>query len=245
MIVNLIKNNINLGIQTLIMAYNKIDDNPDFKKLYKEVVSLYKKTNLFSHGPFDETYYTLRVYETSKIILKKLNDKNIRRNLVLVSAILHDIGKIKLRSTKLFSKDGFTKSAKYEWYKHSLYSVDIAEKILKKQGYSAEFIDDVLHLVRNHDRRKHKVKNRNIELMVLQDADLISDCGISGFIRPFLFSGMFKQSIIQSAKFIMKEDRISDKINLDVSKKIANKEMKVQRKLAKNILSAVESDLIN
>ena len=226
------------------MGYNKIDESPNYKKLYKEVCSLYKKTNLFSHGPFDETYYTLRVYETSKLIIKKLKNKTVKANVVLVSAILHDIGKINLKIKKMFDKDGFTMSAKYEWYKHSLYSVDIAKNILKKYKHSDEFIEEVLHLIRNHDRRKHKVKNKNIELMILQDADLISDCGISGFIRPFLFSGMFKQSIIESAKFILKEDRISDKLNLDVSKGIAKKEMIIQRKLARDILYKVESDLL-
>lgn len=220
------------------------DNNPNYKELYEEVVSLLRKKSVFAHGPFDETYFTLRVYETSKKIIRKLRDKKINKNLVLVSAILHDVGKIKLKQSKIFTKDGFTRDAKYEWYKHSKYSVEIAEKILKKHNYSPEFITDALHLIRNHDRRRHKIKNRTLELMILQDADLISDCGISGFIRPFLFSGMFKQSVIESIKFLLEEDRVSNSLNLDISREFAKREMDFQRKLGKIMMKHLESDLL-
>ncbi len=226
-------------------CFNSVDKNPNYKQLYKKVASLFAKTNAFSHGPFDESYYTLRVYETSRKIIKKLKSADVRENVILTAAILHDVGKVKLRVSKLFDKNGFKHGAHYEWYKHANYSVEIATEILKKQGHSDYFIKEVSFLIKNHDRRKHKIKNKTLELEVLQDADLVSDCGFSGFIRPFLFSGMFNQSIINSIKYVGGEDRIGDNLNLDVSKEISKKEMKLQRDLSKKILYGLRSELLD
>ena len=225
-------------------SFNPKDEKPDYKTIYGEVVKLFKKTTYFHHGPFDETYYTLRVYETCKKIIKELQKKEIRKNIVFTAAILHDVGKIKLKTSKMFGKEGFKQGAHYEWYKHANYSVEIAERILEKHGHSKHFISEVSFLIQNHDRRKHKIKNKTLELQVLQDADLISDCGFSGFIRPFLFSGMFNQSIINSIKYVGGEDRIGDNLNLVVSKQIAKKEMKLQRDLAKKMLKHIKSDIL-
>jgi len=47
---------------------NSIDKNPNYKQIYKFVKDKFNKTTYFKNGPFDETYYTLRVYESAKEI---------------------------------------------------------------------------------------------------------------------------------------------------------------------------------
>ena len=167
---------------------NSIDKNPDYKKIYKFVKDKFDRTTHFKHGPFDETYFTLRVYESAKEIISKLN-KDINKEQVLVACILHDIGKIKLKASKMVSSHSPLKTFSEEWHKHPKLSVPIAKKFLKQIRHSDEFIEKVCYLIENHDLRGDKLQKKSLELKIIQDADLIADIGFAGFIRPFLYCG--------------------------------------------------------
>jgi putative nucleotidyltransferase with HDIG domain len=225
---------------------NSIDKKPDYRRIYKFITDKFNKTTHFKHGPFDETYYTLRVYETAKEIIEKLN-KSVKKEQVLVACILHDIGKTKLKSSKLFSKGDVLEDASKEWKKHAKLGIPIAKKFLKQIGHSNEFIKEICYLIENHNLRGDELQEKSLELKILQDADLIADIGFAGFIRPFLYCGKFsKQSVIGSIKFIKKEDRTSNggELNLPISKLIAKREMKIQTDLVKEISKEIDSDLL-
>ena len=225
---------------------NTIDKKPDYKQIYEFVKEKFDRTTHFKHGPFDETYYSLRVYESGKEIIGKLGRK-VKKEQVLAAAILHDIGKIKLKSSKLFSKYEMLENISEEWHKHAKLGVPIAKRYLKKLGHSEEFIEEVCFLIEHHGLRGEKLGDRSLELQILQDADLIADIGFAGFIRPFLYCGKFsKQSVISSIKFIKKEDRTNngDELNLSVSKSIAEREMGIQSDLIKEISKDIDSDLL-
>jgi response regulator RpfG family c-di-GMP phosphodiesterase len=113
---------------------NKIDQNPNYKELYQIVAAKYKKTNLFSHGPLDEVFFTMRVYETAKELIKKVK-KPVKKEQVLVAAILHDIGKIKLDEKILNLKFKEPEKAMTEWKKHPKLSVPLAKSILKNRSF--------------------------------------------------------------------------------------------------------------
>ncbi|MHA1123014.1 MAG: hypothetical protein ACTSPC_09485, partial [Candidatus Heimdallarchaeota archaeon] len=68
---------------------------PDYKKLFEIVCDLYSDTEHFYYGQWDETFYTLRVFETSKILIKRSRVK-VEEDIILTAAIFHDIGKTKL-----------------------------------------------------------------------------------------------------------------------------------------------------
>lgn len=228
---------------------NKIDFEPSYKKIYNIVKEKFDRTKHFNYGPFDETYYTMRVYESAKEIIKYVH-RPVKVQQILTAAILHDIGKIKLMPSKLFAKDHLLEDAGAEWRKHPALGVPIAKKILKQLGHSDEFISDVCYLIANHDQRAEKMDNRTVELAILQDADLIADIGMAGFLRPFLFSGKFSRSINASIRYIKNEDRTVNKsgrseINLAISKKLAKREMKIQKQLAKEVYREIRSDLLD
>lgn len=224
---------------------NNIDKNPNYKKIYLIVKEKFDKSSHFNHGPFDETYYTMRVYESAKEVVSKLN-KKVRVQQLLVAAILHDIGKVNLKSSKLFTRFSLADKHMEEWHKHAKLGVAIATKILKKMGHSPQFIDEVNFLIEKHDLRENKIKEKSLELQILQDADLIADIGFAGFIRPFLYSGKFSRPIIDTINYVKTEDRTfgGNRLNLKISKLIAKKEMKIQRKLIKEILTEIDSDLL-
>jgi HD superfamily phosphodiesterase len=225
---------------------NEIDNRPNYKEIYGFVKDSFESTEHFYHGPFDETYYTLRVYETCKEIIKKVNQK-VSIPIVLVAAILHDIGKIKIDSQKLFNTTGRTENSFEEWKKHAKLGVPITKETLTKMGHSEQFIEKVCFLIVNHDSRGDKIKNKSIELQILQDADLIADCGFAGFIRPFLYGSKFNRQIIHTIKYMQNEmNRVGQKdvLNLDISKKIAGRKIELEKKLIQEISKDIKSDLI-
>lgn len=222
---------------------NPKDKKPNYKKIYTFVKEKFDKTNHFYHGPFDETYYTLRVFEEAKNIIQELKEKKIKKEEVLTAAILHDVGKTKLKASKLFYGTRERENIREEWIKHAELGVPIAKKYLKKEGYSPEFIEHVCYLIKNHDKRD--MKNKTIELKILQDADIIADIGFAGFIRPFLYATRFKRTTISTIEFLQKENRLENNhINLNASKRLGKKKMKKQKELAKEILKDIKSELL-
>jgi HD superfamily phosphodiesterase len=220
---------------------NSTDKNPDYRRIYRIVRKLFERSSHFSHGPYDETYYTLRVYETVKEIVAKLG-RPVRKQQVLVAAILHDAGKADLDDTKLF-----TSSHKEEWHRHPKLSVPLTRSILKRLGHSQEFVDEVCYLVMHHDDRKLPIE-KTLELKVLQDADLISDHGIAGFIRPFLYAGKNERSTIETIRYmqeIMPSIEREDRLNLAISKRLWAKKTRFLRTLLNELSKEIESDLLD
>jgi len=176
-----------------------------------------------------------------------LLDQEVSIEIVLVASILHDIGKTKIDVSKIFSPTGKTFGSLKEWKKHPEFGVPIAHKILTEMGHSKEFIEKVCHLVEYHDARGDEIKNKSIELQVLQDADLIADCGFAGFIRPFLYGSKFSRQIIGSIKYLQSEiNRVAQDgmLNLEVSKIIAERKIELEQKLIKEMSQDINCDLL-
>lgn len=100
----------------------------NYKKIYQIARSEFEKTDFYSTGPYDETFYTLRVYETAKIIIERISQK-IDKEPLLTACILHDIGKTKLNTSEIFKKNT-------EGKRHAELGARIAEKLLKKKKLS-------------------------------------------------------------------------------------------------------------
>jgi len=216
---------------------------PDYKKLYEIVCDLYSDTEHFYYGQWDETFYTLRVFETCKTLIKRTRNK-VEEDIILTAAIFHDIGKTKLDTEERI---------KEEWDKHPTYGAEITREILREQGYSNGFVEKVVYLVKHHDNRPGKVEMvRSEELKILQDADLLADMGIASFVRPFLYSGKNKRKTIDNVKFV-KAARRNDggiskenlyRLNLKTSKRMAVKLIKESDKLNNRIFLMTQSELI-
>ncbi|MCK5045472.1 MAG: HD domain-containing protein [Candidatus Heimdallarchaeota archaeon] len=216
---------------------------PDYKKLFEIVCDLYSDTEHFYYGQWDETFYTLRVFETSKILIKRSRVK-VEEDIILTAAIFHDIGKTKLDTEKKIEK---------MWDKHPNYGAEITREILRKQGYSNGFVEKVVYLVKHHDNRPGKVEMvRSNELKILQDADLLADMGIASFVRPFLYSGKNKRRTIENVNYI-KTTRSNDggiskenlyRLNLKASKRMAMKLIKESDILNDKIYKMTQSELL-
>ena len=217
---------------------------PNYKQLYNIVKKIFDKTNFFNHSAWDETFYTMRVYEIAKEIIKKI-DQDVDEELILVSALLHDIGKSKINLSVMEDENKKSSSGRHEWKRHGVYGIPIAKKILEDLSFSKDFIDKVCYLVEFHDERH--IENKTIELMILQDADLIADSGYAGFIRPFLYAGKRGRSIIDTLNYLNTvENRADDKglLNLEISRVMAEEKMKIEKGLILEMSKEIESDLL-
>jgi putative nucleotidyltransferase with HDIG domain len=215
----------------------------DYRKLYEIVCDLYSNTEHFYYGQWDETFYTLRVFEMCKELIKKSKAK-VDEEVILTAAIFHDVGKTELNTEEKIKK---------EWDHHPKYGAKITRRILKKQGYENEFIERVVELVKNHDQRPGKVEMiRSEELKILQDADLLADMGIASFIRPFLYSGKNKRKTVENVNYI-KNERSNNgglskdylyRLNLKTSRRMAKKLIKEANQLNDKIFKMTQSELI-
>lgn len=225
---------------------NQADQQPNYKTIYNQAKALFEKTTHFANGPFDETYYSMRVYEWSKKLADEI-EEDINKEVLLTAALLHDTGKSLLDEQKTFKEEGEHRLRPEEWHKHALLGEQTATTILKKQGHSDEFIKKVCTLIKRHDERHTPTEEKNIELQLLQDADLLADIGFAGFIRPFLYSGKFHQTITRAIRYNAKEDRTREGklLNLELSKTYAKKLLEEQRTLAKMGLETLDSDVLD
>lgn len=211
-------------------------ENQRYKRIYEKVCNEFRKTNEFCHGAYDEMSSALLVFQSAKQIIER-GDLNVDKDLVLISAILHDVGKAYINENKIFGKEGLLKDYKVEWKKHAKLSEEPARNILTSLDYPKDFIEKVCGIVKLHDTRDLPRKTK--ELMIVQDADVIADIGFLGFIRPFMFSGRFKsQSILDSMKhFNNKEDydKIRSKLNLEISKEILKEKIFLEKELIRKM----------
>ncbi len=216
---------------------------PDYKKLYEIVCDLYSDTEHFYFGQWDETFYTLRVFETCRSLIKR-SRVNVEEDVILTAAIFHDIGKTKLDTEEKIRE---------EWDDHPTYGAEITREILRDQGYSNGFVEKVVYLVKHHDNRPGKVEMvRSDELKILQDADLLADMGIASFVRPFLYSGKNKRRTIDNVNYVKAARSIDGgiskenlyRLNLKTSKRMATKLIKESDKLNDRIFKMTQSELL-
>jgi HD superfamily phosphodiesterase len=155
------------------------------------------------------------------------------------------VGKVEMDIPKNITNEELLVHLRGVWRSHPKLGVPIAETILSELNYSKDFIKDVCYLVENHSN--FGLNDKSMELKIVQDADLIADIGIAGFIRPFLFAGQNKRSTIDTIEYSKNNHRFSDKekLNLDISKEIAQREFAIQLKLTEQIYQTINSDIRN
>jgi hypothetical protein len=223
---------------------NEIDQNPDYKKIYAIVCDHFEKSIHFFFGPHDESYYTLRVYETAKEIINKIIE-SVEKEAILVSCLLHDIGKVDLNLGNLFNEQGLSEHFRKEWLMHPKKSVTLAQEILKELGHSDDFIDKCMFLIGNHDNRDHP--EMTTELKIVQDADILADCGFAGFIRPFLYGAKFRRPVISSIIYMQKGNSRMREISfhLKISKVIAKRKDAEEKELISRIGKDIDSDVLD
>ncbi len=236
-------------------SMNVVDLSPNYKKLYSILVKKFNEVGYFNYGHHDETFCTLRVYETAKELIKRLRQDNfnihINDQLVLVSCILHDIGKSKVDINVIKNRvDEHSKNYVDEWNSHIIKSVPLAKEVLSAEGHSEQFIENVCYLIGNHNKLLDNLdcSSRSTELKILQDADLIADCCLVDLFRGVSFGAIYKISLYSNLKHIRdRSNRVNEsgRLNFDLSKQIVIEKSILYKQILDEVDNLLKTDLID
>ena len=221
-----------------------IDENPDYKKLYSILVKTFSDYGYFDYGHNDETFCSMRVFETAKDLIKRI-DVDVDVEVILTASILHDIGKSDLDLEIIKSESNPDRTKIFET--HVKKSVPLVKEILEKEGYSSDFIEKVCFLVGHHNKKIDGLQTRSLELQILQDADILADFGSVFFLRVISYGAIYKRPLIDSIKYFLEvEDRVfeDDILNLNVSKQLVQENLAFLSNLKSELSNFLDSELL-
>lgn len=145
---------------------------------YKKIWDIVKKELSCSAHSID---HIERVYNLCILIAK--TEIGVDIDILLPSAILHDIGRVKEDSDLSGKVD------------HAVEGSIMAEEILAKNNYSKDKIDAIKHCILTHRFRSDN-KPQSIEAKILFDADKIDVLGAVGICRCYMYGGQYNQSML-------------------------------------------------
>jgi uncharacterized protein len=154
-------------------------------------------------SPSHDIHHSLKVACYSSKLLEEYGGN---REIIIPAALLHDLGRHKKLSD----------------YEHIKESVNQAEEILNRCGYSREEIEDIKRLIELHDSPEdHDSK-------ILYDADKLSGFGALGIARVFLHCGEMSESLEEGIYMLeVKMKKRIENLNFEYSKKIAREKNKI------------------
>jgi len=138
----------------------------------------------------DWRYHILPVVKYAKKLAK---DYKVNIETVELAALLHDIGRIRLKDDE----------------NHHISGVPEAEKILKKYNYSKEIIEEVKHCVESH-RGSKSIKPRTIIAKIITNADAMAHFDILPIFFYWNHEKSFEGIVIW----------LKEKLKRDINKKI-------------------------
>jgi len=124
--------------------------------------------------------HVMRVVALCKMIAA--DEKNVDMEILLISAYLHDIARVKEDQDVTGETD------------HSVLGAKMSADLLSNLGYSIEKTDRVKHCIISH-RFRSGHRPESIEAKILFDADKLDVLGAVGLARTYMMSGQYGQSL--------------------------------------------------
>lgn len=146
-------------------------------KNYKHIKDIVTKELSCSAHNMD---HVMRVFNLCKLIAD--SEANVDRDVLFISALLHDIARVKESKDNTGNVD------------HAVLGSEMAEEILKALNYDDKMIEKVKHCIVSHRFRSGHIP-KTIEAKILFDADKLDAIGAIGIARCFMLAGQFKQKI--------------------------------------------------
>jgi len=161
--------------------------------------------------------HILRVYNLCSCLAD--SEEGVDREVLLVSALLHDIARAREDSDETRS------------IRHEIQGSRMAAEILEELGYSAGFIGKVRHCIETHRYRSGNTP-LTIEAKILFDADKLDAIGAVGIARSFMLAGQFGEMLYQDVPLeeFRKENTLEKDIIKDMSRHSPNLEYELKLK---------------
>lgn len=149
--------------------------------------------------------HVFRVYHLCLLLAK--HEKNVDLEVLIPSALLHDIARVEESKDKTGEID------------HAILGSVLADDILKNLEYKEEQIEEIKHCIKAHRFRTGN-EPKTIEAKILFDADKLDVIGASGIARTFMLAGQFGQRLIPNEPLndYLKSNTVENGRLKDVSK---------------------------
>jgi uncharacterized protein len=172
--------------------------------------------------PAHDFSHILRVYKNARIIGQ---EEGADMQVLLLAALLHDVGSEKKRTSKQGESDGFGRKA--------------VEAFLESIGLEEEAREKVLYAVDVH-RFSKRIVPVTLEARILQDADRLDALGAIGIARVFLTGGTLGRELCHPYDpFCRAREPDDGKWNLDhFYRKLLKLELGMHTESAKKLAAA-------
>jgi len=182
-----------------------------------EILPMYRGAD-----PAHDFSHISRVYKNARIIGQ---EEGADMQVLLLSALLHDVGSEKKHASKLGESEGQGKRA--------------VEAFLESIGLEAQAREKVLYAIDVH-RFSGKIVPVTLEARILQDADRLDAIGAIGIARVFLTGGTLGRELYSpDDPFCRAREPDDTKWNLDhFYKKLLKLELGMHTKCGKKLASA-------
>ncbi len=149
------------------------------KNIIEEIKKIVKK-EMEGTDPSHDFLHVMRVYNLCLEIAKY--EKNVDLEILKLSALLHDIARL---------KEDFDNTGEID---HAVEGAKMAEKILTKFDFPKDKIEKIKECIISH-RFRGGNEPKTIEAKILFDADKLDVIGAIGIARTFISVGLYKQKI--------------------------------------------------
>ncbi len=145
---------------------------------YKKIIEIVQDELTCSAHNLDHVF---RVYNLCLLLAKY--EKDVDLEILIPSALLHDIARVKE------SRDN---SGEID---HAVLGAEMAEDILRSLRYEEEKIEKIKHCIITHRFRTGN-EPKTIEAKILFDSDKLDAIGATGIARTFMLAGQFGQRLL-------------------------------------------------
>ena len=145
---------------------------------HRKIIEIVKAELTCSAHSLDHVF---RVYNLCLLLAKY--EENVDLEILIPSALLHDIGRVKENEDKTGEVD------------HAVLGAEMAEGILRNLEYEEEMVENIKHCIISHRFRTGN-EPQTIEAKILFDADKLDAIGATGIARSFMLAGQFGQRLV-------------------------------------------------
>jgi len=122
---------------------------------------------------------------------------------------------------------------------HAIEGAKIAEDLLRKKGYSEDFIKKVCHCIEAHSFSSG-VEPKTLEAKILSDADKLDAMGAIGIARAFMFAGERGKSLEEViTHFEEKLLKLKDFLYTETAKKLAEERHRFLEEFYRRLINEI------
>ena len=180
-----------------IMKEGELSDLSDFtnhNKMIFLIEMLFKNTFEASGGKQYRIYHTKNVAYLSNIITHNLNLNQEERDIVILTALLHDIGKTDPRFHNV-GLEGFSEIERKLGIDHDEIGAEIAKNLLKVLSFDKDTIEIVVNTIKN------KKTSDDIYSKIIFDADNMAELGEIEIFRTFYYNSIAGKTLIETINY--------------------------------------------